>query len=93
MTVLSLKQVELNIKLEVSVMKMKYPREYHSQIDLNLYSALELVKRHQGAVAELDVSEELRFRLSSLPIRKRNSTPGRRSKVLRKGGGRSARRS
>jgi len=63
MTLLSLKQVELNIKLEASSMKMKYPRQYRAQIKLNLSSALELVRRHGGAVAELDVSDELRFRL------------------------------
>jgi len=92
MTPLSLKEVELNIKLEASVMKMKYPSRYHAQIKLNLSSALELVKRYGGAVAELDVSDEMRFRLPALPIRKQNSTPGRKSKALRKGG-RSAGRS
>jgi hypothetical protein len=92
MAVLSLKQVELNIKLEASMMKMKYPSRYHAQIELNLSSAIELVKRNGGAVAELDVSDELRFRLPTLPIRKRDSGPRRKSKVLRKGG-RSAGRS
>jgi len=86
MAVLSLKQVELNIKLEASMMKMRYPSRYHAQIKLNLSSALELVKRHGGAVAELDVFDELRFRLPTLPIRERNSAPRQKSKVLRKGG-------
>jgi hypothetical protein len=92
MAVLSLRQVELNIKREASMMKIKYPSRYHAQIALNLSSALELVKRHGGAVAELDVSDELRFGLPTLPIRKRDSGPSRKPKALRKGGRSAGRR-
>jgi hypothetical protein len=84
MALLSLEQVEFKIKREAGLMKEKYPRQYHAQIEQNLSSAIELVRRHENA-AKLDVSDELRFRLPSLPIRKRNGTPGRKPKGASKG--------
>jgi hypothetical protein len=90
MALLSLEQAEFKIKREAGLMKKKYPRQYHAQIEQNLSSAFELVRRHENA-AELDVSDELRFGLPSLPIRKRNGTPGRKPNGAGKGRRRTSR--
>jgi hypothetical protein len=80
----------IQIKREAGLMKKKYPCQYHAQIEQNPSSAIELVRRHENA-AELDVSDELRFGLPSLPIRKRNGTPGRKPKGAGKGRRRTSR--
>jgi hypothetical protein len=90
MALLSLEQAEFKIKREAGLMKKKYPRPYHAQIEQNLSSAIELVRRHENG-AELDVSDELRFGLPSLRIRKRNRTPGRKPKGAGKGRRRTSR--
>lgn len=90
MALLSLEQAEFNIKRKAGLMKKKYPRQYHAQIEQNLASAIELVRRHENG-AELDVSDELRFGLPSLRIRKRNRTPGRKPKGAGKGRRRTSR--
>lgn len=90
MALLSLEQAEFKIKREAGLMKKKYPRQYHAQIEQYLSSPIELVRRHENA-AELDVSDELRFGLPSLPIRKRNGTPGRKPKGAGKGRRRTSR--
>src|SRR5580692_878356 len=56
----------------------------------NTRASTTLLRRHENA-AELDVSDELRFGLPSLPIRKRNGTPGRKPKGAGKGRRRTSR--
>jgi hypothetical protein len=90
MALLSLEQAEFKIKREAGLMKKKYPRQYHAQIEQNLSSAIELVRRHENG-AELDVADELRFGLPSLRIRKRKGTPGRKPKGAGKGRRRTSR--
>jgi len=83
--------IESRINLRVALMKEKYPRQWHARIDRNLQLLLQMLKDHNGKVPQGDVSEELRYGLPSLPIRKQGRM-GAKSATRRRGSGRNGAR-